>query len=76
MVLGNSRREVECTAEKGLREILEWGKRNRLSFASQKTYGLLTKGYLGRGRNPTIKMGDSNIHMDNATNLGVVLDNS
>lgn len=77
LVSGDSRKEVESKAEECLREILEWGKRNRLNFAPHKTVGLLMKGTLSRSRNPSIRMGGSTIHfVENTRYLGVILDRS
>lgn len=77
LVSGDSRKEVESKAEEGLSMILNWGERNRLTFAPHKTVGLLMKGSLSRGRNPHIKMGDTSIRfVENTTYLGVTLDRS
>lgn len=59
LIQANTRAGLEYSANKCLSLISEWGERNRLSFAADKTYQLLLKGNLKSS--PQIKLNNSTI---------------
>lgn len=73
LIHSNSRSGLEISAAKCLQLILEWGERNRLTFAPQKTYQLLLKGILKS--QPQIKFNNISIkRKESVCYLGLVLE--
>lgn len=73
LIQANTRAQLERTANESLSLIIEWGTRNRLEFAPQKTYQLLLKGDLKVY--PRIKINGINVkHKNSVCYLGFILE--
>lgn len=75
VVKGDSRNELENISKRGIDILVDWCKLHKLNISINKTFAMLVKGKLDRGRLPIVKINNSKIkYTKEIKYLGVILD--